>query len=96
AYHLASVRDVLKHRERVLSGALKLGAIPSIAPYLLSVALPELQRRSPKLTLHLRETTTETLVRELVSGDLDLILVALPSRVTRPLPAIRRCPFADW
>ena len=97
AYHLASVRDVLsKHRERVLSGALKLGAIPSIAPYLLSVALPELQRRSPNLTLHLRETITETLVRELVSGDLDLILVALPSRVTRPLPAIRRCPFADW
>ncbi|MGB6770270.1 MAG: LysR family transcriptional regulator [Methyloceanibacter sp.] len=96
AYHLASVRDVLKHRERVLSGALKLGAIPSIAPYLLSAALPELQRRSPNLTLHLRETITETLVRELVSGDLDLILVALPSRVTRPLPAIRRCPFADW
>ncbi|MGA7373105.1 MAG: LysR substrate-binding domain-containing protein [Methyloceanibacter sp.] len=99
AYHLASVRDVLdyaKHRERVLPGALKLGAIPSIAPYLLSAALPELQRRSPNLTLHLRETITETLVRELVSGDLDLILVALPSRVTRPLPAIRRCPFADW
>src|SRR6476646_86766 len=93
AYHLASVRDVLdyaKHRERVLSGALKLGAIPSIAPYLLSAALPELQRRSPNLTLHLRETITETLVRELVSGDLDLMLVALPSRVTRPLPAIRR------
>jgi LysR family hydrogen peroxide-inducible transcriptional activator len=78
---LASVRDLLdyaKHRERVLSGALKLGAIPSIAPYLLPAALPELQRRYPDLTLHLRETITETLVRELVSGDLDLILIALP------------------
>jgi LysR family hydrogen peroxide-inducible transcriptional activator len=78
---LASVRDLLdyaKHRERVLSGSLKLGAIPSIAPYLLPAALPELQRRFPDLTLHLRETITETLVRELVGGDLDLILVALP------------------
>jgi LysR family hydrogen peroxide-inducible transcriptional activator len=78
---LASVRDLLdyaKHRERVLTGALKLGAIPSIAPYLLPTALPELQRRFPDLTLHLRETITETLVRELVSGDLDVILVALP------------------
>jgi LysR family hydrogen peroxide-inducible transcriptional activator len=78
---LASVRDLLdyaKHRERVLSGSLKLGAIPSIAPYLLPAALPELQRRFPDLTLHLRETITETLVRELVSGDLDLIVVALP------------------
>ena len=78
---LASVRNLLdyaKHRERVLSGSLKLGAIPSIAPYLLPAALPELQRRFPDLSLHLRETITETLVRELVSGDLDLILVALP------------------
>ena len=78
---LASVRDLLdyaQHRQLVLSGSLKLGAIPSIAPYLLPAALPELQRRFPDLTLHLRETITETLVRELVSGDLDLILVALP------------------
>ncbi|MGC2409565.1 MAG: LysR substrate-binding domain-containing protein [Methyloceanibacter sp.] len=78
---LASVRDLLdyaKQRERVLSGSLKLGAIPSIAPYLLPAALPELQRRFPELHLQLRETITETLVRELVSGELDLILVALP------------------
>jgi LysR family transcriptional regulator, hydrogen peroxide-inducible genes activator len=78
---LASVRDLLdyaKHRERVLSGSLKLGAIPSIAPYLLPAALPELQRRFPELSLQLRETVTETLIRELVSGDLDLILIALP------------------
>jgi LysR family hydrogen peroxide-inducible transcriptional activator len=78
---LASVRDLLdyaKHRERVLTGTLKLGAIPSIAPYLLPTALPELQRRFPDLILHLRETITETLVRELISGDLDVILVALP------------------
>jgi LysR family hydrogen peroxide-inducible transcriptional activator len=78
---LASVRDLLdyaKQRERVLSGSLKLGAIPSIAPYLLPAALPELQRRYPELHLQLRETITETLVRELVSGDLDIILIALP------------------
>lgn len=78
---LASVRDLLdyaKHQEGVLSGALKLGAIPSIAPYLLPKALPELQRRFPGLSLQLRETVTENLVRELVTGDLDLILVALP------------------
>jgi LysR family hydrogen peroxide-inducible transcriptional activator len=78
---LASVRDLLDyamHQEGVLSGALKLGAIPSIAPYLLPKALPELQRRFPGLSLQLRETVTENLVRELVTGDLDLILVALP------------------
>ena len=78
---LASVRDLVdyaKHQEGVLSGILKLGAIPSIAPYLLPAALPELQRRFPALNLQLRETLTANLVRELVTGDLDLILIALP------------------
>jgi LysR family hydrogen peroxide-inducible transcriptional activator len=78
---LASVRDLLdfaKREEGVLSGVLKLGAIPSIAPYLLPAALPELQRRFPALKLQLRETITENLVRELFAGELDLILVALP------------------
>ncbi len=78
---LAAVRDLLdyaKHQEGVLSGALKLGAIPSIAPYLLPSALPELQRRFPALSLQLHETMTSNLVHELLAGTLDLILVALP------------------
>ncbi len=78
---LASVRDLVdyaKQQEGVLSGTLKLGAIPSIAPYLLPAALPELNRRFPNLSLQLRETMTANLVRELVTGDLDVILVALP------------------
>jgi len=78
---LASVRDLVdyaKGQEGVLAGVLKLGAIPSIAPYLLPAALPALQRRFPALSLQLRETVTETLVHELVSGDLDVILIALP------------------
>jgi len=78
---LASMRDLVdyaKGQEGVLSGVLKLGAIPSIAPYLLPAVLPILQNRFPALSLQLRETVTETLVRELVSGDLDVILVALP------------------
>jgi LysR family transcriptional regulator, hydrogen peroxide-inducible genes activator len=78
---LASVRDLMdyaQHQEGVLAGVLKLGAIPSIAPYLLPAALPELQRRFPALSLQLRESVTSNLVRELVTGSLDLILVALP------------------
>jgi LysR family hydrogen peroxide-inducible transcriptional activator len=78
---LASVRDLIDYARQqggVLSGTLKLGAIPSIAPYLLPAALPELNRRFPNLALQLRETVTANLVRELLTGGLDVILVALP------------------
>ena len=71
--------DYAKHQEGVLSGALKLGAIPSIAPYLLPKGAARVAAALPRgLSLQLRETVTENLVRELVTGDLDLILVALP------------------
>ncbi len=78
---LALVRDMVdyaKGQEGVLTGVLKLGAIPSIAPYLLPATLPALQERFPSLSLQLRETVTESLVDELVRGDLDLLLLALP------------------
>ena len=50
---LAPMRDLLdyaKHRERVLSGSLKLGAIPSIAPYLRRWRCPSCNDASPILT----------------------------------------------
>jgi LysR family hydrogen peroxide-inducible transcriptional activator len=78
---LAATRDLVdfaRHRGRILSGGLKLGVIPSLAPYVLPKVLPVLQARYPDLRIELRETQTRTLVDELMSGDLDLILLALP------------------
>jgi LysR family hydrogen peroxide-inducible transcriptional activator len=78
---LAATRDLVdfaRHRGRVLSGGLKLGVIPSLAPYVLPKVLPVLQARYPDLRIELRETQTRILVEELLRGDLDLILLALP------------------
>lgn len=77
---LAAARDLVdfvKHRE-ILSGPLKLGIIPTLAPYLLPKLLPRLQGAYPSLQLDVRETQTATLVGELVAGDLDCLLLALP------------------
>jgi len=77
---LAATRDLLdfaKHRE-ILSGQLKLGIIPTLAPYFLPKLLPRLQRAYPSLRLDVRETQTATLVGELVAGELDCVLLALP------------------
>jgi LysR family hydrogen peroxide-inducible transcriptional activator len=78
---LADVRDLVDcaaHQGRPLAGSLRFGVIPSVAPYILPQLLPRLRVEYPDLDLHLRETQTQTLVRELIDGDLDLLLLALP------------------
>jgi LysR family transcriptional regulator, hydrogen peroxide-inducible genes activator len=79
---LADVRDLSEFarlRAAPLSGDLRLGVIPTIAPYLLPPLLPRLRDRYPTLELHIRETQTQALIDELVSGSLDLLLLALPA-----------------
>jgi LysR family transcriptional regulator, hydrogen peroxide-inducible genes activator len=77
---LAAARDLVdfaRHRE-ILAGFLKLGIIPTLAPYLLPRLLPRLQQDYPSLRLDVRETQTAALIGELVAGDLDCALLALP------------------
>jgi LysR family hydrogen peroxide-inducible transcriptional activator len=59
-------------------GDLRLGAIPTIGPYLIPRALPAIRERFPGLRLYLREEITESLIDGLNEGRLDLILIALP------------------
>jgi LysR family transcriptional regulator, hydrogen peroxide-inducible genes activator len=61
-----------------LTGALRLGAIPTIAPFLLPRALPPLRKRYPGLRLFLREDLTARLLEPLRAGELDAALIALP------------------
>lgn len=61
-----------------LSGRFRLGVIPTIAPFLLPRALPEMRRRYPALKLFLREDLTSRLISGLKSGALDAALIALP------------------
>ena len=78
------VRDVedlvnLARRQREpLAGPLRLGVIPTIAPFLLPRVVPQSEKAFPKLKLYLREDTTLELHAKLMAGDLDLILIALP------------------
>lgn len=60
------------------SGAFKLGAIPTIAPFLLPRALPVLKKKFPKLRLLMREDLTGRLVDALRARTLDAALIALP------------------
>ncbi|MBN8630656.1 MAG: LysR family transcriptional regulator [Rhodobacterales bacterium] len=61
-----------------LSGPLRLGVIPTVAPYLLPQVMRHLNAHYPDLDLRPREAVTPKLVRDLTEGRLDLALVALP------------------
>lgn len=70
--------DFARHAARPLSGQLRLGVIPTIAPYMLPRALPLIRERFPDIALELREAQTGSLVEELSGGGLDLLLLSLP------------------
>lgn len=59
-------------------GDLRLGAIPTIGPFLIPPAMPQIRKALPDIRLFLREEMTETLIEGLQSGRLDIILIALP------------------
>jgi LysR family hydrogen peroxide-inducible transcriptional activator len=105
---LADVNDLVDSARQLagsFSGTLRFGAIPSIAPYLLPQLLPLIRATYPDLNLHLRETQTQRLLDELVDGQLDVVLLALPvehagietaplfeDRFRLALPASRKIP----
>lgn len=61
-----------------LAGRLRIGVIPTIAPYLLPAILGELTRKFPHVEFMFRETMTANLIRGILKGDVDLAIVALP------------------
>ena len=61
-----------------LAGPLRLGAIYTIGPYLLPKLIPILRRQAPAMQLHIQENFTHRLAEMLKSGEVDVILVALP------------------
>jgi len=82
------VRDILQAVDELgdlarastgpLTGRLRIGVIPTVAPYLLPRIIKDLSARYPDLDLRPREAITQRLVEDLIEGRLDTALVALP------------------
>ena len=70
--------DLARVADGPLSGRLRLGMIPTIAPYLLPEVLKSLATGFPMLEVLPRETITETLLKDLKEHRLDAAIVALP------------------
>lgn len=72
------IEELARAHQNPLESDVRLGAIPTIGPYLIPQALPSIRKELPKLRLYLREEMTEQLIDGLKKGRLDLILIALP------------------
>jgi len=74
--------EIARSNQKPLTGRLNLGVIPTIAPFVLPNLLPALRRDYPDLKLYLREDTTRNLHKFLLEGELDIILLALPFKLS--------------
>jgi LysR family transcriptional regulator, hydrogen peroxide-inducible genes activator len=78
---LRDIEDLMQvagQPQKPLCGPLRLGVIPTIAPFLLPRVLPKLRRAFPELKLYLTEDRTQRIHEKLLEGELDLLLLALP------------------
>jgi LysR family hydrogen peroxide-inducible transcriptional activator len=85
----ARIREIAAAGRDPLAGSLRLGAIYTIGPYLLPKLIPILRKNAPSMQLLIQENFTHRLAEELKSGEVDVILIALPfdepGMLTRPV-----------
>jgi LysR family hydrogen peroxide-inducible transcriptional activator len=83
--------DLARGSGSALAGRLRIGVIPTVAPYLLPSVIRHLSARFPAVDLRPREAVTQKLIEELAEGRLDAAIVALP--VSQP--SLREQPLFD-
>jgi LysR family hydrogen peroxide-inducible transcriptional activator len=85
---LVSVRVILAEVERLeqmarhdrgtLSGLIRIGIIPTVAPYLVPRLIPHLRKHYAQIEIELKEAVTDRMITELLDGRLDAVIAALP------------------
>jgi len=73
-----AVGETARRRGEPLVGPLRLGVIPTVAPYWLPALLPTVRTKFPRLELILREDQTSRLLAQLTAGQLDVAMLAIP------------------
>jgi LysR family hydrogen peroxide-inducible transcriptional activator len=78
---LATTEDLVEYAKasgKFMSGTIRLGVIPTIAPFLLPSVLPQVREHFPDLKIALREDLTANLLTRIHEHQLDFALIALP------------------
>jgi LysR family hydrogen peroxide-inducible transcriptional activator len=74
----AKMKELVSQERGELSGELRLGIIPTIAPYLLPLIVKEFTKAYPKISLYINEFTTDNIIEKLKTGQIDVGILATP------------------
>ncbi len=72
------IKDIIEERKGEIGGELKIGVIPTVAPYLIPRVVGGFLEKYPKIRLTISELTTETIIQQLKVGLLDCGILATP------------------
>lgn len=74
----SQITELVKNQTKEVSGAVSIGVIPTLAPYLLPLFVQRLVKEYPKLRLTIHELQTDQIVQQINSGKLDLGILVTP------------------
>lgn len=77
-YRIETMRDIARQAKDPFCGELRIGVIPTLAPYLLPHIIPGLAKLFPNLKMYLHEEQTDHLIMKLKHGKLDAAIFGLP------------------
>lgn len=72
------IKEIIQNEKGIISGELKVGIIPTLAPYLLPLFLRHFMQTFPLVKLVINEFTTDVIIQKLKSGSLDTAILATP------------------
>ena len=75
------INELVNNEKRGASGTIRLGVIPTVAPYLLPYFIKNINNNYPLLQLNIEEMTTEKIIETIEKGDLDIGILATPLRL---------------
>lgn len=76
--HAARIPAIIQQAQESLDGELRLGVIPTLAPYVLPLFVERFQRAAPKIRLHVEESKTDDIIVALRKNQIDIGLLATP------------------
>lgn len=75
------MHELVQQEKNIIAGTLKIGIIPTLAPYLLPRFLQSFIAKYPQVRLSIHELTTDNIIRQLKNGSLDTAILATPLNV---------------